>query len=337
MSMKDRVEFIDLAKGICILFVVLLHVFGDTSGELIRVMNLFRMPLYFVLSGLFFKSYGGLYSFLKKKTNKLLMPFLFSFFGVSVPSTLFLNAFNGVKSPVIKLFFEDNGDFNLGINGASWFLLCLFFINLYFYVVQSMCRGNIYGISFFSLISGFIGYGMCIKGLDLPLWIDSSLTAMPFFTIGYIIRCYSNILYERFSLKYYVYFIISFVVLIVVYAIDEYLCSEVIAYGENKYDIPPYSLYLGGISGTLCVMFFSKYYRKVPILSYLGRYSIVVLLTHLIYLFIIRNCLYQLHISQHSAWINIGVFVFIIIISLPTIKFCIRWLPYFFAQKDLWK
>lgn len=68
--MTKRIEYIDLAKGICIMLVVLLHVFGDMSGTVIKIMNLFRMPLYFVLSGLFFKQYEGFYSFLKKKTNK---------------------------------------------------------------------------------------------------------------------------------------------------------------------------------------------------------------------------------------------------------------------------
>ena len=55
-SRGQRIIFIDLAKGICITLVVLYHVFGDLSGDVINMMTLFRMPLYFVLSGLFFKS-----------------------------------------------------------------------------------------------------------------------------------------------------------------------------------------------------------------------------------------------------------------------------------------
>lgn len=80
--MSQRIEFVDLAKGICISLVVLFHVFGDLSGDVIQLMNLFRMPLYFVLSGLFFKTYDGLIPFIKKKTNKLLITFFFllSFF-----------------------------------------------------------------------------------------------------------------------------------------------------------------------------------------------------------------------------------------------------------------
>ena len=88
--MSQRIEFVDLAKGICISLVVLLHVLGDLSGAVIHVMNLFRMPLYFVLSGLFFKTYDGLMPFIKKKVNKLLMPFFFTFFFVIIPTTFLL-------------------------------------------------------------------------------------------------------------------------------------------------------------------------------------------------------------------------------------------------------
>ena len=72
--MSSRIEFIDLAKGICVLLVVVGHV-----GVNIAIPGLenVRMPLYFILSGLFFKSYDGRKNFLIKKTNKILIPFLF--------------------------------------------------------------------------------------------------------------------------------------------------------------------------------------------------------------------------------------------------------------------
>ena len=85
------------------------------------------------------------------------------------------------------------------------------------------------------------------------------------------------------------------------------------------------------------MLMFSKYFGHLPIISYIGRYSIVVLLTHLLYLFIIRNLLYQAGINQSERVdTNIVVFAVIILLMLPTIKFCVRYLPYCFAQKDLW-
>lgn len=63
-SEKPRIEFIDLAKGICIILVVIFHF--DVDIPLLRPM---RMPLYFILSGLFFKDYGGFINFLTKKNE----------------------------------------------------------------------------------------------------------------------------------------------------------------------------------------------------------------------------------------------------------------------------
>lgn len=65
-TVKPRIEFIDLAKGVCILFVVLGHCSVGTDGY---IPGALRMPLYFILSGLFFKDYGG-FSYLFEKKDQ---------------------------------------------------------------------------------------------------------------------------------------------------------------------------------------------------------------------------------------------------------------------------
>ena len=100
---NNRIEFIDLAKGICILLVVVGHVGVNIA---IPGLESVRMPLYFILSGLFFKSYGGVKNFLIKKINKILIPFLFFYLlGYSVfyvvnwikPSLI---VFSTISSPI---------------------------------------------------------------------------------------------------------------------------------------------------------------------------------------------------------------------------------------------
>lgn len=335
--MKQRIEFVDLAKGICISLVVLLHVYGDLSGTVIKIMNLFRMPLYFVLSGLFFKTYEGLYPFLKKKTNKLIIPFLFTFFFVIIPVDVLLHFQSGTDITLNSLFWGGSGKVNLGVNGAAWFLLCLFFVNFYFYLIFLLTHHNILGITILSCLCGFLGYGLNYYHIVLPMWLDSSLTAMPFFLMGYTLRCYSNILYGEMTSRNYASCALSLIVLICVYLIDEWNGKSTIAYGNNEFDINVVSLYLGGFAGTYFVLMVSKYLQHVPGVSYIGRYSIVVLLTHLLYLFVFRNVMYQLGIPQESIMLNLFVFIVIMLLELPTIKFCIKYLPYCFAQKDLWK
>ncbi len=61
-----RIDFIDLAKGVCILMVVSGHCGAPLA---IPGWEIVRMPLYFILSGLFFKDYGGWIKFFIQKTN----------------------------------------------------------------------------------------------------------------------------------------------------------------------------------------------------------------------------------------------------------------------------
>ncbi len=56
ITKKTRIEFIDLAKGVCILLVVIVHVIPELDTPL-EFLACLRMPLYFCLSGLFFKDY----------------------------------------------------------------------------------------------------------------------------------------------------------------------------------------------------------------------------------------------------------------------------------------
>lgn len=335
--MTQRIEFIDLAKGICISLVVLLHVFGELSGGFIQLMNLFRMPLYFVLSGLFFKTYDGLFPFIKKKTNKLLIPFFSTFIFIVLPTTFVLNEFEGKTTTLSNLLWGGPGKFNLGIDGAIWFLLCLFAVNIYFYMIFLLTKRNVVGITILSVICGMSGYVMNYYGFHLPMWTDSALTAMPFFLFGYLSRCYTEVLYGSFSKKDVIYAIVSLVVLLSVYMYDEWRGQSIIIYGENTFNVSFLSLYIGGVFGTYFVLMIAKYLVHLPIISYIGRYSIVVLLTHLLFLFVIRNILYQLGISQNGMSLNLFVFVLIMLLSVPTISFCIKYLPYWFAQKDIWK
>lgn len=333
---QQRIEFIDLAKGICILLVVIYHIFGFTgaiAGKYIGITNIFRMPLYFVLSGLFFKTYGGILPFFKKKTNKLLIPFICSYIFVVLPVSYLLQRNIGGGD---FMFFIEKGRLDLGINGSSWFLLCLFIVNMYFYLMFLLCRNHIWWIAVGTCVCGIVGYSLNLYGFYLPVWMDTSLTVMPFFLMGYAMRKYSNVLYGHFTKKSLWYLLASLAVLLLVYYTNESMQKGAIVFVNNKFNVGLLSVYLGGFAGTCCVLMIAKFFKRLPMLSYIGRFSIVVLLTHPIYMFILREAFGLMKIEQ-SSYTNIATFAVIVALALPTIKFCIKFLPYCFAQKDLWK
>ena len=333
---KERIEYIDLAKGICIILVVLNHTCGEQAGSFIASMNIFRMPLYFVLSGLFFKHYDFVI-FFKKKVNKLLIPFFCAILFVVLPSELLLNWIS--KGEFVPYSFQgEYGRLNLGIIPAAWFLMCLFIVNIYFYCLMMLCKRNVIAISIVGGACGVVGYALDYYGIYLPMWLDSSLTALPFFIIGYLTKNNSNMLHDKFTYKHIIILLLALVVLLASYCFDKSQTAEItILFVYNIFNVNIWSLYIGGVAGTFFVLILSKYLTHIPFVSFVGRYSIVVLLTHQLYIFIICNILYQLGIPHDSLEATLGIFVTIMALSIPTIKFCIKYLPYCFAQKDLWR
>ena len=164
---NNRIEYIDLAKGMCIMLVVVFHIYSYyqismPAGYFFRA---FRMPLYFFLSGVFFKTYGCFGNFLKKKTNKLLIPFVFFYLTLSVFISIFLYKYFGIVIEKAKNFdilpalteFITRENFP---NSPLWFLLCLFEVNLLFYLchfIADKCNNN----SLRVLVALTMGIGVC--------------------------------------------------------------------------------------------------------------------------------------------------------------------------------
>ena len=118
----------------------------------------FRMPLYFFLSGLFFKPYEGYIVFLKRKVNKLLIPFLF-FHIVSCFIIPLLNRASFEWHSLWDFLFVQSGSTNIPL----WFLICLFWLNQIFYAVYKVAfagRWPVPVIVILSLSIGLAGFHM---------------------------------------------------------------------------------------------------------------------------------------------------------------------------------
>lgn len=80
-----RKSFIDIAKGIGIILVVLGHL--DTGGQISReIIYSFHMPLFFILSGAFAKTNTDFKAYLTKSFKTLYIPYLIF---VAVDTVLF--------------------------------------------------------------------------------------------------------------------------------------------------------------------------------------------------------------------------------------------------------
>lgn len=333
---KKRIEYIDLAKGICILFVVLWHCvqFSNIGNfPLNRIMMSFRMPLYFVLSGLFFKQYGGFCGFLTKKTNKLLVPFFFFY------------VFTCMIIPIVSLLHNGNTDISRYIdiflgwyfesfrNLAIWFLLCLFNCNVIFFVLEFMSnrlpRYNVFVLIFLSIVVGIIGIYLGKNKINFPMFLDSSMTCIPFFCLGYVLRNYTSILYINRYDKFNIPFCLILFVTLLLLTKD----LGVVGYMSNTMQESIFVIYGSGMVGSIFILILCKQIVRIPFISYIGRYSIMILLTH--YFIISYISIFLAKYISNSLVLCSCTFIFTITICSILIPLFKEYIPKFTAQRDL--
>ena len=128
---KQRIDFIDLAKGVCILLLAIGHC-GINTG--IPGYIWVAVPLFFVISGLFFKNYDKLRDMWINKINRLLIPFFFFYFTAYLCfyalKWFMPNMLVTASEGICNIFY--NRQF---FNGPIWFILCLFWCNILFGII----------------------------------------------------------------------------------------------------------------------------------------------------------------------------------------------------------
>lgn len=133
---KERIHYIDVAKGLAILIVVLGHCAVTTIGDhsrLFYTIYAFHMPFWFFLSGMLYNSKDW-QSFFSGKVKALLLPYLF-FFILNIFSYQVLNHTDHLQLFQFVRF------------GGLWFLLALFYVVISYYVLDTYCFKKFQGIS----------------------------------------------------------------------------------------------------------------------------------------------------------------------------------------------
>jgi fucose 4-O-acetylase-like acetyltransferase len=319
METKQRIEFIDLAKGVCISLVVLHH-----CHILIPGLQFIRMPLYYILSGIFFKQYDGLGDFALRKTNKILIPFLFFYIISFVGYSFILHYFPHIRINGLEdsLNFLDPWYSRLTVNYPLWFLLSLFSTSILFYWVQSITKRL--DLQFLiTILFAALGYYIThIQEATLPLFFDNTFRFSPFFALGYMLKR-TPILYPTIYKKYNPPFVVCGFTLF-------FLLANISLSDSLEY------IFSYGLSfiGVISLLFLCKNIKHLPFLSYFGRYSIIILCTHFPIMAFMRVILVRF-MDLELIGSKILLFLLILFMEFFVIKFSLKYLGYFTAQKDL--
>lgn len=137
--MSKRIEYIDIARGIGILLVVLGHNdFALVSPFAYKVIYSFHMPLFFFLSGYFINAAIGFWKFFIKRFNTLLKPYLFTLFLIYVGSVSFGKM--GFETAIIRIVKSLYGTGRYIDWVQLWFLPHLFVVSLYAFAFYTLMK-----------------------------------------------------------------------------------------------------------------------------------------------------------------------------------------------------
>lgn len=253
-------------------------------------LNMFKLPLFFFISGMFFPSNLEFSTFLTKKYKKLILPFCFFFltsiciipFLLSKTIGLKLFCYYGVSlhNFVVCPFIEENST-----NGPIWFVWCLILINILYYFISILSeRIKIRHMrQWVSFVVGLTGIALAYYGKNIPGHIDTALTATFFFSLGDFFYHNTNIFDVRniaSNRQCFMSITTLFIICLLAYPVN---------YRTNTFHSYGYLLaYLFGLMGTMSVLFLSKKMSVgggkclcVSALRLCGRYSLVILCTHM--------------------------------------------------------
>lgn len=336
--MSKRIQYLDLAKGLCITLVVLYHVFRHQHDvpQVVRTLPVFLMPLFFFLSGLFFKEYESFWGFFLRKVNKILIPFAFFYLFTSFALPNILNLFGFTVAATQSLGISGLWAFiteEQFANNPIWFLCALFLVNIYFYAILVLTKwltsNSTYVALTLTIVSfsiGFLGVVYFSNHCNLPGFADSAMSALPFFAMGYLLNNYTDILAPNRWDKFLP------VIIVLCFAITFYVGGHS-GYMSNRYHLHPILVYVCGMAGTMGVLFTAKLLRDLPFVTYWGRYSLMILCTHALLLQVFMPLSRMVRLPKPiMAFIVLGVVMFCYQLLIPLMK---KYLPYVTAQKNV--
>ena len=179
-----------------------------------------------------------------------------------------------------------------------------------------------------SLFIGSIGVALSLIKVNMPMYLDSSLSSLPFFVFGYYINKRTRLLEEHPWDKYDI--LISIVLFAVVFVFAKHYSLKF-----NKFPsvLNAVLAYPCGFMGTMAIILLCKKIKTLPIITFLGRYSIMILVTHVMVLKLFAPIVAWIGLSGWWAFaLNL---VFTLLSYLAIIPFMKKFMPHVTAQKDV--
>lgn len=274
--MKKRIEWIDIVKFICIMFVMLSHLECNT-----RILFVFYYPFYLTL---FFFSSGYVYNdvkdfrtFFSKKVKGLLVPWLIlSCFNIFLSGIMSFREQVDIKNELMWNFLQIRG-----IYDGLWFVAALFVAFIPFYFLVKIGRQKYKLVILVSFILSVISsiYVMYMnpqifpwKSNALPWHLEYIFQAMFFMILGYYYKVYGEEKIDKYNTKKNRVIVWAIYLMVVytpyVFNIDYQGVAEII------------HTYISQMLGVIAIITFSKTIKSNKYINYVGQNTLLYFAFH---------------------------------------------------------
>lgn len=325
---KSRIDWLDLLKGLAILWLIVYHfyVFDWMFSP---------VPIFFWVSGIFYKDYDSFGLFVKKKTKALIIPFLF-FFALGYLTRCVSYLINGQTDlilnggGILRLFtlipstsVHKNP---LGV-GAIWFLLSLFEINMFYYMIRKVTKNT------FVLLVISVGC-LIASSFFLQNWAMGSL-AYSINSLQFVIYFVIGHLFKKIWLNFDQYLWLLAVACVL--CMTKFISIEYINWGILFSDIRDKLFCIGVIIlfiylttkiSSISKKFCFKYF--IQFLKYEGENSLTILGTHLLAMSVVL--IFLRHVPLGLAYYPV-LFVLICAICNVCIILFNKYIPFFINKR----
>lgn len=189
-SKLERIEWVDILKGLGILSVV----WGHSGSKNAFYMFWFHMPLFFFVSGYLyrFKPQQTAFDYVKKKAKHLLVPYVFYLLLL----TIMMVSINIWKGQTVGLFLNDNwkalllgGSLLEGVYATFWFTTCLFSVQIaYDYLCRKLPSGIYRGMVVVACFLLAYWESRYWANSYVPWNLDVGLYALVFYALGHLFK-----------------------------------------------------------------------------------------------------------------------------------------------------
>lgn len=280
-------NWLDVLKGFGIVTVV----WGHSGHPDAYFVFFFHMPLFFFISGYLYKPSAEQpwIKYVVKKSKHLLIPYLFYIIAI----TLFLFLFAVLRNqPFINANWKSlilGGSLLEGVYGIFWFVTCLFFVQIFYDLLQRGIHWNWLKVV---LLTGFylLAYweSRYHQDIYLPWNIDVSLFAIIFYSFGNLFQT-KKWFEDSFSTR--VLTVISGLI------ITLFLCGYFSQFFDYGLDLKHRQYYYFGTNVLipLCVIIImvglsillTKWKMIAKVISSLGKSSMAIMYLHLVSFYIV--------------------------------------------------